>query len=85
MENEKRNRAKERIWGEEGFQPEMLRFPDCQCLGCKHADDDLIGDDGKVIITGHDGSVCAVYDGEPEYKPIEILEGEIECPHRKTD
>lgn len=85
MENEKRNRAKERIWGEEGFQPEMLRFPNCQCFGCVHADEDLIGDDGKVILTGYDGSVCAVYDGNPESKSLEILRGEVDCPHRKTE
>lgn len=80
----KRNYARERIETDAGFQPEMLRFPDCQCKDCVHADEDLVGDNGEIILTGFDGSVCAVYDGNPECKSIAILRGEYKCPHRKT-
>ena len=79
------NHARERISGAAGFSPELCHYPDCQCKDCVHKEPDLLREDGTVVITGYDGSVCAKYDGNPHCKPDGILEGKVDCPYRKTN
>ena len=70
-----KNHAQERIWGSVGFQPQLNHYPNCQCKSCEHAYEDLLSDDGRVILTGYDGAACKVF----ESKPNGVLESKAKC------